>query len=85
MVQIFKKGKYNILAVDWSWGSKAAYHTSIDNAKIAAKQTVIVLENIQVTVPILHILSIVLNNIIILLPLYIFIGFYGSNSVPQNL
>lgn len=48
MVQIFKKGKYNVLAVDWTWGSKAAYHTSIDNAKIVAKQTVIVLQNIQV-------------------------------------
>lgn len=48
MEQIFQKGDYNVLMVDWSWGSKAAYHTSIENSKIAAKQTVVVLKNIQV-------------------------------------
>lgn len=47
MAQIFEKGDYNVMVVDWSWGSKAAYHTSIENGKIAAKQTVIVLKNIQ--------------------------------------
>lgn len=56
MVQIFKRGKYNVLAVDWTWGSKAAYHTSIDNAKIVAKQTAIVLRNIQVIISFLILL-----------------------------
>nr|WBW70073.1 venom protein [Lampona murina] len=47
LLQIFEKGEYNVLVVDWSWGSKAPYTTAIANSKIAAKQTVIVLKNIQ--------------------------------------
>ncbi|XP_035207087.1 inactive pancreatic lipase-related protein 1-like isoform X2 [Stegodyphus dumicola] len=45
--ELFKRGSYNVIFIDWTWGNGPKYDESAANTKIVGKQLAILLQNIM--------------------------------------
>ncbi|GBM43938.1 Inactive pancreatic lipase-related protein 1 [Araneus ventricosus] len=45
--ELFKRGQYNVILVDWTWGNGPNYTDSAENTKLVGKQVAFLLQNIM--------------------------------------
>jgi len=45
--QLFKRGNYNVILIDWTWGNGPNYTASTNNTKIVGEQLSFILQNIM--------------------------------------
>ncbi|GIX78365.1 pancreatic lipase-related protein 2 [Caerostris darwini] len=45
--ELFKRGPYNVILVDWTWGNGPKYEESAENTKVVGKQLALLLRNIM--------------------------------------
>ncbi|GFT61180.1 inactive pancreatic lipase-related protein 1 [Nephila pilipes] len=48
--ELFKRGSYNVILVDWTWGNGPNYTESAENTKVVGKQISVLIRNIMDTV-----------------------------------
>lgn len=46
--QLFLRGKYNVILVDWTWGNTPDYYVASKNCKVVGEQVGFVINNIMV-------------------------------------
>ncbi|GIY75340.1 pancreatic lipase-related protein 2 [Caerostris extrusa] len=45
--ELFKRGPYNVILVDWTWGNGPKYEESAENTKVVGKQLALLIRNIM--------------------------------------